>query len=487
MKNLVTIAFFLTTINLLGQERILVKDSLQKDIELLYQVLDKVHAGTYRYLSRTELSQEFDKLYNDLTSTISEGEFMIRLAQLVNKIKCGHTYLNPWNMDEKVRERLFNRPIFFPVGIEVLNGRFYVTENVSQHQSIKKGAEIVSLNSVSSQAVYDSLSTIAKRDGNNTNSIDSYLSISNFGIRDWEAFELYYPLFFPSESETITIEYKNYNSDKLNKVDLQLLTKKERFIKMKSLYGDLGAKRKEWKLSILDNEKAVLKIGTFAIWNWEGFNYKSWLSKTFTEINELGIKTLIVDIRGNGGGDSDAKDELLSYLVKDKIQRKEDTRSLIRTTKLPKSLLPYSRTYLKVLIDGLPKNQYETFDSTYYLFKKGINTISIAPKKKSFKRQTYILGNGSNTSATYTMLHLAKTYGFAKFVGSESGGNLQGINGSQYIFFNLPYSKMEIDIPLIHSQPTSEMPDRGVLPDTPVTRTQKSIAAQNDPFLELIE
>ena len=487
MKHIISITLFLLVLNSYAQERFLTKDSLRKDMDLLHQVLDKVHAGTYRYLSKTELSQEFEKFNSDLPSTISEREFMIRLAQLVNKIKCGHTYLNPWNMVTKVRERLFDKPINFPVGIEVVNGRFYVTENVSQHQSIKRGAEILSLNGISSQTIYNKLSTIAKRDGNNINSNDSYLSISNYGLRDWEAFELYYSLFFPAENELVAIEYQNYNTEELKKADLQLLTKKERQNKMNSAYGDISAARKEWKLIILDDDKAILKIGTFAIWNWEGFNYKKWLSETFMKINEAGIKSLIVDIRGNGGGDSDAKDELLSYLVTEKIQRKEDTRSLIRTTRLPESLVPHSRTYLKVLIDGLPKNQYETFDSTYYLFKKGINTVSIAPKKKGFRGQTYILGDGSNTSATYTMLHLAKTYGFAKFVGSESGGNLQGINGSQYIFFYLPHSKMEIDIPLIHSQPTGQMPDRGVLPDIEVKRTQRSIATEKDPFLQFIE
>ncbi len=133
MKHIISITLFLLVLSSNAQERILTKDSLKKDMDLLYQVLDKVHAGTYRYLSKTELSQEFEKFNSDLPSTISEREFMIRLAQLVNKIKCGHTYLNPWNMVTKVRERLFDKPINFPVGIEVVNGRFYVTENVSQH------------------------------------------------------------------------------------------------------------------------------------------------------------------------------------------------------------------------------------------------------------------------------------------------------------------------------------------------------------------
>jgi C-terminal processing protease CtpA/Prc len=194
----------------------------------------------------------------------------------------------------------------------------------------------------------------------------------------------------------------------------------------------------------------------------------------------------MVDIRGNGGGDSDAKNELLSYLVKSKLSRKADTRALIRTVKLPEELLPYSNTWVEAVKKGLPKRRYKPFNDTYYELKGGGSSVSIAPKKQAFKGQVYIFGDGSNTSATYTMLMLAKNYGFATFIGSESGGNLQGINGSQYVFFYLPYSRMEVDIPLIYSQPTASMPDRGVKPDIEVKMTQRAIALGRDPFLEAL-
>ncbi len=71
------------------------------------------------------------------------------------------------------------------------------------------------------------------------------------------------------------------------------------------------------------------------------------------------------------------------------------------------------------------------------------------------------------------MLLLANTYGFVTFVGSGSGSNLQGINGSQYVFFYLPCSKMEVDIPLIYTQPATSRPDRGVKPDMEVKITQR--------------
>jgi len=482
MKKLILIALFIPALSLTAQQRLLQKDSLERDIHLLYRILDEVHPGTYRYMEPEELETVFRQLYNQLPDTIPEGDFMIRLAQTVSKVKCGHTYLNPWNMDGVLRDRLFDREVFFPIGMEVIDGRFFITENVSGHASIERGAEILSLSGVAMATVYDSLQTVAKMDGNNTASVDAYFSV---GAYDWQAFELYYSLFFPATDGKVKMQFRNFGEDTVQEVTLQLLSKTARSTKMNAANSGLSQAGKPWKLTMLDEERALLQIGTFAIWNWKDFNYKTWLKQTFTTLQNTGLKTLIVDIRGNGGGDSDARDELLSYLVKSKLKRKKDTRALIRTTKIPEDLLPYCNTWVEKVKKGLPKWMYKPFDEMYYQLRGGAGNSSITPKKQAFKGQVYMLGNGSNTSATYTMLLLAKTYGFAKFVGSESGGNLQGINGSQYVFFYLPYSKMEVDIPLIYTQPTKRRPDRGVKPDIEVKIMQRDIALGRDPFLEV--
>ena len=51
-------------------------------------------------------------------------------------------------------------------------------------------------------------------------------------------------------------------------------------------------------------------------------------------------------------------------------------------------------------------------------------------------------------------------------------------------FFTMPYSKMEVDIPLIFSQPMQEMPDAGVKPDVSIKMTQAALAQGADPLLE---
>ena len=481
MKKLILIALLIPSFNLAAQQRLLQKDSLERDIHLLYRMLDEVHPGTYRYLKPEELETTFRQLFDRLPETLSEGDFMIRLAQTVSKVKCGHTFLSPWNMDGTLRTRLFDRDIYFPIGIAVIDGRFFVTENISGHSSIERGAEILSMNGVAMATVYDSLKTVAKTDGNNTASVDSYFSV---GAYDWQAFELYYSLFFPATDGKVRMQFRNFEEDTVQEVTLQLLSKTARSTKMNTANGGPSQASTPWKLTMLDEERALLRIGTFAIWNWKDFNYKTWLKQTFAKLEETGVETLIVDIRGNGGGDSDARDELLSYLVKSKLKRKKDTRALIRTTKIPEDLHPYCNTWVEKVKKGLPKWMYKPFDERHYELRGGTGKLSIKPKKQAFGGKVYIFGNGSNTSATYTMLLLAKTYGFATFVGSESGGNLQGINGSQYVFFYLPYSQMEVDIPLIYTQPTTSRPDRGVKPDIEVKITQRDIALGRDPFLE---
>lgn len=48
------------------------------------------------------------------------------------------------------------------------------------------------------------------------------------------------------------------------------------------------------------------------------------------------------------------------------------------------------------------------------------------------------------------------------------------------------YSQVEVDTPLIYTQPTTSRPDRGVKPDIEVKTTQQDIALGRDPFLEAV-
>ena len=342
------------------------KDSLIADLQLLEQALTELHPGLYRYNTPEDISSAFQQLKGLVYEGISEAEFMKMLAQTIVKIKCGHTYLNPWNMKRDIRNRLFGGAIYMPVGFKIIEGQMILTHNASNIESIKRGAAISSINGIPVSTILDSLGTIAKMDGNNTAPVNEYLSLKNYNVRSWQAFDLYFPLFFPMTDSVYTIEYQNYGELDIHTVELAAMTKKERAEKMGAKYGTEVMDNSKWSLDLSHPGLAVMRLGTFAIWNWKDFDQQAWFKTAFDTIQQLGITHLAIDIRGNGGGLAEPRIELTSYLVKDKLACDKSQKTLIRMTKINPALLPYIDTWNEYLINGLPKDFYAKYDDLYY-------------------------------------------------------------------------------------------------------------------------
>ncbi len=466
--------------------KLLQKDSLLADIDLLERALTEIHPGIYRYNSQESINREFDCLRAQVYEGMTEAEFMKILAQSIKKIRCGHTYLNPWNMNADLRDRLFGGRIYFPLGFSILNGQFIVTHNASEATGIRAGAAIASINGVSAATILDSLSTIAKVDGNNNSPIPNYLSVSNFDARHWNAFDLYFPLFFPMEDTAFKVTYQNLGEQSTQSVTLKALKKEEREAIMNKRYLDSRPEGSSWSLNLSNPDLAVMRLGTFAIWKWEDFDHTEWFQEAFDTIQQLGIPNLAIDIRGNGGGLSEPRDELISYLIRDKLDCSGASKSLIRTTKVDAAFIPHAKSWNQIIFKGLPPQFYTRYDDTFFELKEEAGCQDIIPKDNRFEGRAFILGGPGNVSATFTLLQKARHYGFATFVGQESGGNQQGINGGEYLFFYLPHSQMEVDIPLKYFAPPGERPDAGVAPEVEITLTQEDIAQGQDPCMDYI-
>lgn len=467
--------------------KILKRDSLINDVNLLEQVLTEMHPGLYRYNSHADIASLFDSFRKNLPGNISESEFMKRLAQLVTKIKCGHTYLNPWNMDIELRNRLYGNKQYFPVGFKIVDGRFFVTENATDFEHLERGAELLSINEVPVDEIYNNLTTIAKSDGNNKNPTAHYLSLNRYDTSYWNAFDIYFPLFYPLQDPMYSISYRNPDEEQVKYLNVEAMYKKERAEKMERVYGSEVLETSKWKLEILNADLAIMKLGTFATWNWKGFDHKEWYTSAFAQLDSLNISNLIIDIRGNGGGLTEPKNELISYLIDDELVCDDQGKVFIKTTKLNPELLPYMETWAKPLVEGLPTDKYLKVNAGLFQYMEPSECVNISPKDEKYKGKVYVFGDSSNVSATFTFLDQAKTKGFATYVGQHSGGNKQGINGGEYVFFKMPYSKIEVDIPLKYFAPNNPRKDEGLSPMYFINTTQADIAADRDPYLEFVK
>lgn len=459
-------------------------EDLQEDALLLKNVMLDVHPGIYRYNTAEEFETHFQDFFAKLNRDMTEAEFMKHLAQFTEKIRCGHTYLNPWNMREEIRERLFGGNIYFPYGFVINGGKFYITKNASDNHDIKRGAEILAINGFPISEILDSLYTVAKTDGSNVQAKDKLLELTAFGERDHNFFDFYFPLLFPMQDEIFEVKVENYGSDKIITHKQPALSRAERKEIITLRYGKAPSGKETWLVDIQE-EIAILKLGTFATWSFNNFDATQFYDSAFAMINQSDVENLVIDIRGNGGGLTENTDLLLSYLSTDKIPCNEDFKQLIITTQADSSYRAYVDTWEEIIFQGIPESFTRPYNNRYVELIEG-ECEPIQPSEKAFLGEIYVLGNQSNVSATFSLLKTIQKENLGTYVGQPSGGNKQGINGGSYFFLYLPNSQFEVDIPLKFTSYGEGVDDRYLTPDVAVEITQKDISLQNDLYLDKV-
>ncbi|WP_346924705.1 S41 family peptidase, partial [uncultured Arthrobacter sp.] len=202
---------------------------------------------------------------------------------------------------------------------------------------------------------------------------------------------------------------------------------------------------------------------------------------------------LVAIVRGNDGGDSTIGFELARYLTKTELPPYAESRRLVRNVAaqpdLLKNLDTYSEDLKTNLRDGLPTNLFKPAENGFFEIvpnEKVTTFARVAPAENNFRGETFVIADAANASATFSFLKFVKANRLARIVGEESGGNLQGINGGNYYFLNLPNSKIEVDVPVYFFAPLAPQKDSAVVPDFRVQPTARDIAAGIDAELNFI-
>ncbi len=268
------------------------------------------------------------------------------------------------------------------------------------------------------------------------------------------------------------------------------MSRAERFAETVRLYGKLPTYEDNWRFETKDENTAYLKIPHSLTWRLKKVDYRKFIADAFAEMRARKIRNLIIDWRGNDGGDEAVGMLVASHLATRPVECYDNKIRFIKSTKVDadlfKHLTFYDEELKRGLQDGLPSSQFTLSDNNLFRVLRDSSCEPLMPQTNNFQGKVFIIADASNVSASFQFLRAVRENKLATIVGQMSGGNLQGINGDSYALLNLPNSRFEIDIPLYFQSPPAPQTDSGIVPNYQIKPTARDIANGNDAELNFI-
>jgi hypothetical protein len=333
-------------------------EELKEDFLQFRRHIEETFPNPYEFTSKESFDRSFQAKCKKITGPMSLLEFYRLLAPLKGNIGCGHAHLDyPGEYRKKVQTQKF------PLILTFLENRCFVRKDLNENSSLPLFCEILSINEIEIGSIMDTLKSEISADGNNSSFKTSSLEI---------CFQYYYANHFGVPKE-YRIEYRtdgngdvheavipaipcsgiNYSNKEPKDLDIQVFPKKD---------------------------AAVLTIDSFSYYEEKNKIFFDFVDMAFSRIKNENIKNVIIDLRGNGGGD------------------------------------PFCASYLWAYIEREP---YPYFSDPYGKYAELAKPIKRADNY--FTGELFFLIDGSNFSTTGHFCSLVKYHEQGTFIGTETG------------------------------------------------------------------
>ena len=397
------------------------KLELQEDYIQMKEVLETNHPALYEFTGKGRFDMLFENQYKLINDELSIEEYHKILEPLIAAVGCGHTGLwlpnNYWYIAP-------NR--YFPLKLKFIGNKVFAAGQYEDSSLLPVGSEIKCINKRFINEIVDTLVANHRADGFNrafksarVEKKFSKLFALQFGFPD--KFEVQ---FVPPETNQIQTEV-------LNPVSVNAINSYQ--LRGSLLEIDLRE----------DISTAVLTINTFIYYD-QLEMFKSFIDSAFNIIRGKNIKNLVIDLRGNDGGDPFCSTYLLSYIEKEPVRY---------------------------------------FSEPHGNYKPLADPIPIADNH--FKGNVYTLIDGNGFSTTGHLCAVLKYNNICTFVGTELGSTYI-CNGATR---NITFKNTRMILWTAHRHSYSVAVDgmdkrRGIIPDYIVESTVEDLIEGRDTVKE---
>jgi hypothetical protein len=440
-----------------GQKLISVPE-LQKDFEILTTTLQEVHTGLYEYNSAAEWKQYIDSAKERIQDPMNELAFFKLLVPVIAHIRCLHTNISP---SEDTRKILGQTMRCLPVSVRIIHDKIYVSQCLQQNSSGIIGSELMFIDDQPAHKVIATLKTFLPADGYNETHKNHLLQTSLFR----EAYAL-----FIDQRENFRLRVKKNGVTKeflLNAVS-----------ETQAQEPDVNRPLPFISLAFVNGSVAVITVRTMVA---ETGQFSDSLRSIFTRIQRQGCKSLIIDIRDNGGGNDANVRNLYAWVATGAFKQLQ---SAVMLNQRFQYLRYCDNASEFTAMHGIKTSQGYNVNYRYP------GTAVTLPKADGFKGRIYVLFDGGTASAASELAALLKSNQRAVCIGEEAGGNYYGATGGVYAWMRLPASGLKIRIPAIRiytdvKSSADQPPGRGCMPDYTIVPTMEEWLAHSDPQMDL--
>ena len=414
-----------------SQAQIISRDQACEDIDSLIYTLSEVHPNLYCHTTISDFNNAIMNIKTELNDSVNSIELFSSLAPVISQLGDAHTgMIFPY---KRVMSQVNKYLPIYPT-VDNNTGKLYVKASVDN--VIPYDSEIISINGNSAEQIITKLKTY----------VSGERDFFKLTMVDNNMIGLFHMLYSSNEYKIV---YRENNKEQTNEktvqaVDGEVLNSRlvlsPKILKLIEEHKDNVA----YSFRILDNT-SIAVMNFDACYDVKGMEV--FADSMFTTLKQKGVKNLIIDIRLNGGGNSNVGDALLRYIS-------------------PKPFTQYGKAYTRITPTTKLLGGGKTLTPGIYFYPENKKELKEPlPSDSRFKGDVFLLTSHTTFSSASSFAWAFKYYGCGTVIGEETGG--MSVHYGDVLTYILPHSKLLCNIS--HKcfwQPgADETSIHGVIPD----------------------
>ena len=450
-------------------------DAAQADLALAREALERIHPGYGRYGNTARLDAMWEAAAERASQGATPQSLYLDISLILAEIRCDHTKAElPAALEEARNEQ----PVYLPFRFIILDGRMIVEH--AGATPLQRGEEILSLDGDAASDRLAAILPFIPVDGY-TDHVKS-LEIARSSEFMGSGFDQFDPLLNPDDDQII-VEVRGLDGG-VRTETLDRLTY--------PAFLEIGSDGRRFR-NFSDPDMiemdypapgvARLSVNTFV-------NYRTPVDPAeryapyFDQLAADGAHTLVLDLRRNGGGSTDAQQGLLAQLISRPAMPAAEV--LSRSYDYD-GLREHLNTWNAAALNPDP-GWFTARPDGFFALDGAISGAGavVEPADNAFQGRIVVLTGPQNSSGAASIIGALREEGRAVLIGEPTGGSQVGPTAGQIFFLELPGSEIIVRVPVLWTiQNVSDARDGyGFQPDIAAPVTYEAWMAGRDPALE---